>query len=226
MTRRWMIILVVAAGLVSLIRHAPLAWIAGWLPDGIGPVSGTYWTGQISNVPLLGDVAVDGQLGHVKLATATGEVTFRGDVRPDGVSDLILSMPVSRLPMSDKRLVGLSGRFSLRIDDAQIADGQCERATGQASTDVLVANRSRFDWSGPALSGPVDCIDGRLRVRLSGEDDGSRVSATVLTGMDGTYRSDINVTSSDPVAGNALALFGFTPDGSGGYTLSEQGRWR
>ncbi|GLQ19697.1 hypothetical protein GCM10007854_06520 [Algimonas porphyrae] len=226
MNRRLIILVVALAGVASLIQHAPLAWVDSALPDGFGPVTGTYWNGQIDDVPLLGDVSVDGRLGHVQLATAPGEVTFRGDVSPTGVTDLVLSMPIARLPISDARLSGLVGRVSLQIDEAVIEEGACVSAVGHASTDVLSANRATFDWYGPELAGPVDCIDGRLRVRLSGQEGGQNVSATILTGMDGTYRSDISVVTADPMAGNALALFGFGPDGQGGYSLSEQGRWR
>ncbi|MGB6229342.1 MAG: type II secretion system protein N, partial [Litorimonas sp.] len=143
-----------------------------------------------------------------------------------GVSDLVLGMPIARLPISDQRLAGLSGRLSLRVDEAVIEDGACLSASGSASTDVLAANRARFDWTGPELSGPVDCVDGRLRVRLSGQDAAQQVEATVLTGFDGMYRTDISVSTRDPMAGNVLTLFGFAQDRAGSYTLSEQGQWR
>lgn len=218
--------LAVLAGLASLIRYFPLSWAGTALPSGVGTYSGTIWNGQVSNVPLLGAVSVNGSLGGMQLQTPPGEVTFSGDVTPNGVTDLVLSMPIARLPMSDTRLEGLAGRMSLQIDEAVIKDGACVSATGRASSDVLAANRGRFQWAGPELSGPVDCIDGRLRVQLSGEDAGQAVAATITTGLDGIYRSEISVTTIDAAAGNVLTLFGFNPADAGRYTLSEQGRWR
>lgn len=224
--RRLLIILACLTGMASLVRHFPLSWAGSVLPDEVGSFSGTIWNGQVSQVPLLGAVQVKGTLGGARLMSASGDVTFSGDVSPGGVKDLILSMPVARLPISDARLAGLDGRVSLRIDEAKVEDGTCVSATGQASTDVLAINGSRFQWSGPSLSGPVDCIDGRLRVRLNGAEGSETVNATILTGLDGIYQTDISVQSRDPSAGNALVLFGFTPAADGQFTLSEQGRWR
>lgn len=224
--RAVLIALAILAGLIALVRSFPLAWVATALPDGVGTYSGTVWNGQISQIPLLGNVQVEGRLGGARLVSAPGHIRFSGDVSPNGVSDLVLSMPVAQLPTSDARLSGLAGRMSLRIDEAQIDDGACVSASGRASTDVLAANGARFGWAGPELSGPVDCVDGRLRVQLSGDGPDENVSATILTGLDGLYQSDISVTAPDPAAGNVLTLFGFNPAGAGRYSLSEQGRWR
>ncbi|MEM7730376.1 MAG: type II secretion system protein N [Pseudomonadota bacterium] len=224
--RRLLILVAILAGFASLVRHFPLAWAGNVLPDGIATLSGTIWNGQASGVPLLGDLKVEAGLGSASLSTPSGNVSFSADVAPGGVEDLVLSMPVSQLPTSDARLSGLSGRFSLRVDEAQIDDGACLSATGTASTDVLASNRDRFGWAGPALSGPVDCVGGRLRVRLSGSDGAQTVGVIITTGLDGVYQSDVTVDTTDPAAGNALALFGFSPTRDGAYRLAEQGRWR
>ena len=224
--RGWIILITVLAALVSLVRHFPLAWVGSFLPDGIGTYSGTIWNGQVSDVPLLGAVSVEGRLVGAKLGTAPGDVTFSGDVTPSSVSDLRLSLPIALLPISDDRLAGLGGRVSLRIDEAAIEKQTCAFARGTASTNVLSSNRARFQWAGPDLSGTVDCVEGRLRVRLSGEDDAQTVDATIVTGLDGVYQADITVTTRDPMAGNVLTLFGFSPNGEAGYSLAEQGRWR
>lgn len=216
----------VLVGLASLIRHFPLSWAGAALPAEIGTLSGTIWDGQVEGVPLLGTVAVKGGVGNLSFLTAPGDVTLSGKVSPTGIENLILSMPVARLPMSDARLSGLSGRISLQIAEAVIKDGACVSAVGTASTDILAANRARFDWIGPELSGPVDCEDGRLRVRLSGEAGTETVLATIITGLDGLYQSDVTVSTADPAAGNILTLFGFNPASNGDYRLSEQGRWR
>lgn len=221
-----LIVLAVFAGLFSLIRYFPLSWAGAALPGDVAELSGTVWDGQASEIPLLGSVSVKGGLGFVRLETPPGDVTLSGDVSPRGVKDFRLSMPVARLPMTDARLSGLSGRVSLQIDEARMDDGACVSASGSASTNVLAANQARFDWAGPSLSGPVDCIDGRLRVRLSGQSNAETVSATILTGLDGVYQTEISVETRDPAAENALVLFGFTRSNSGGFQLSEQGRWR
>lgn len=216
----------ILAGLTALIRHFPLSWAGAALPAEVGTLSGTIWDGQVENVPLLGTVAVKGGFGNLSFLTAPGDVTLSGKVSPTGIENLILSMPVAQLPMNDARLSGLSGRVSLRIKEAVIKDGVCVSATGTASTDILAANRARFDWAGPELSGPVDCTDGRLRVQLRGEAGTETVLATVITGLEGVYQSDVTVSTADPAAGNVLTLFGFNPAGNGDYRLSEQGRWR
>ena len=218
--------LIVLVGLGSLIRYFPLAWAGTALPDGVGTYSGTIWNGQVDNVPLLGVVSVNVSLKGAQLQTPSGEITFSGDVNPGRVKNLVLSMPIARLPMSDTRLTGLAGRMSLRIDEAVIENGACVSATGQASSDVLVANLTRFQWAGPTLSGPVDCLDGRLRVQLDGQDSSQVVSATIITGFDGVYSAQISVTTIDPAVGNVLTLFGFSPSDAGRYSLSEQRRWR
>lgn len=224
--RLFLIAFAILAGLASLIRYFPLSWAGAALPVEVGTLSGTIWDGQVEGVPLLGTVAVKGGFGNLNFLTAPGDVTLSGKVSPTGIENLVLSMPVAQLPMSDARLAGLSGRISLQVAEAIIKDGVCVSATGTASTDILAANRARFDWVGPELSGPVDCVDGRLQVRLSGDSGAETVTATVITGLDGLYQSDVTVTTTDPAAGNVLTLFGFNPSGKGDYRLSEQGRWR
>lgn len=223
-----LIIICVLAGLTSLVRYLPLSWVGAGanVPAEIGTLSGTIWDGQVEDVPLFGTVAVKGGFGNLSFLTAPGDVTLSGKVSSTGIENLILSMPIAQLPMSDARLSGLLGRISLRVTEAVIDDGVCVSADGTASTDVLAANRARFDWTGPELSGPVDCEDGRLRVQLSGQSGQETVSAVITTGLDGLYQSDVTVSTTDPVAGNILTLFGFNPTGNGDYRLSEQGRWR
>lgn len=228
--RFFLIVFAVLVGLASLIRHFPLTWVGALagdaLPAEVGALSGTIWDGQVGDVPLFGTVAVKGGFGDMSFLSAPGDVTLSGTVSRSGIENLVLSMPIARLPMSDARLSGLSGRISLRIAEAVIKDGACVSAIGTASTNILAANRARFDWAGPELSGPVDCDDGRLRVRLSGDAGTETVSATITTGLDGLYKSDVIVSTADPAAGNVLTLFGFNPAGNGDFRLLEQGRWR
>lgn len=221
-----LIITALIFGLASLVRHFPLAWAVSSLPPSIGIPSGTIWNGGMANVPLLQTVSVQGGPGHVTLKTPPGEVTLSGRVGLNRVDDLIVSMPVSQLPMSDTRLSGLSGQLSLRIDEAIIEKAACVSASGQASTNLLAVNEATFDWAGPVLSGPVDCTEGRLRVRLSGQSGVETVQAEIRTGLDGVYQAELTVVTSDPSAANALTLFGFNPTGNSSYRLLEQGRWR
>ncbi len=211
---------------VGLVAGLPLAWVAAPLPDIGARYSGTWWNGQARGVPLLGQLSVNGGLTGVRLATRSGDVTFQGSLSPRSISDLALAMPIDRLPTTDARLAGLAGQFSLRIDNAKFSSAGCDSAQGTASTDVLAVNAARFSWKGPMLSGPVDCIDGRLRVQLSGEGNGTTVASVTTTGMDGLYQTDTTVSTADPAAGNALVLFGFARSGASEFTLSEQGRWQ
>jgi hypothetical protein len=226
MMRRLFIGVALLAGLLALIRFFPLSWAAKPVPLATTTYTGTIWNGHVQDVPLLGSVSVKSSLSGIRLQTPSGDIQFSGTVTPTRVKDLILSMPVAQLPTTDARLAGLAGRLSLRIDEGQFADGACETATGQASTDVLAVNRRQFGWAGPTLSGPVDCIDGRLRVRLNGENGSDKITAEVQTGLDGIYQSNISVETRDVAAENALTLFGFQLESGGLYRLIEQGRWR
>lgn len=218
--------LIVLTAIVALVRNFPLSWAAGFLPQSVGTYSGTYWDGQVRDVPLLGQVAIQGGLSGLTIDTGPGDVTLKADVMSDGATDLILSMPIAAIPTSDNRLSGLDGRISMRLDEIVIDEQTCVRATGQVSTDVLQLNQSAFGWAGPNLSGPVDCEDGRVRVELSGDDENQQIDMTLLTGLDGQYLSTVTVRTSDPSASNVLAIFGFVQDAPGKFTLNEQGRWR
>ena len=226
MRKRTGVLLGLLGAAVGLVAGLPLSWVAAPVPDIGARYSGTWWNGQASGVPLLGQVSVDGGLTSVGLATPPGDVTLMAQLGPRSLNDLALAMPIDRLPTSDARLAGLAGQFSLRIDAARYSGAGCESAEGTASTNVLAVNGARFSWEGPVLSGPVDCVDGRLRVQLSGEDGGTTVRSVTTTGVDGLYQTDTTVTTADPAAGNALVLFGFTRSGAREFTLSEQGRWQ
>ena len=225
--RRWLVLIAGLAGLASLIAHLPLCWVLpGALAQQGVTASGTVWNGQLGGVPLVGSLSVGTTLSGVRLLSAPGPVTLRARIKPGAVSDAALSMPIAALPLQDARLAGLAGRVSLRIDAAEFDGDACLSASGTAASDVLRSNAPRLGWAGPELAGPIDCVDGRVRVRLSGEDAGTTVDALTTTGADGLYQSDITVRSADPAAGNALVLCGFTPAGANEYRLSEQGRWR
>ncbi len=224
--RRWLIILAVLAGLFSAVRHLPLAWVAGALPANVGTATGTIWNGQLLQVPLLGRLSVKTGLGHVDVITPGGATTLAARLAPGRVENLALSLPLALLPIQDQRLQGVAGRVSLRLDEARYSGQQCESAMGTAATNVLAVNAATLGWTGPDLSGPVDCVEGQVRVRLSGADNMASVEATVLIGGDGVYQSDITATVSDPNAEAVLGLFGFSAVGANEYRLSEQGRWR
>ena len=226
--RRWLVVLALVVGLVALLRSFPLAWAFPGAAAFLGTPSGTIWNGQITGVPLLGQVSVSTRPSGVRLDTPRAPATrqFSAVVRPGLLRDARLLMPVADLPVQDARLAGLRGTLGLDMAEARWDGNGCLEAQGTARTDVLAANGAQFGWSGPPLSGPVDCVEGRLRVRLSGEGDGAAVQASVVTGVDGVYRSEVTVRSDDSAAGNALALFGFARAAPGEYRLSEQGRWR
>ena len=217
------------AALLSLLRHFPLAWAMAAVPADVGTPSGTIWKGQLSDVPLFGQLTLSTHPTGVRLSAAADTDIprkFTAYLRPGRAHDVSLILPVAALPDPTARLSALRGTVGLRVTEARWNDAGCTRADGTASTDVLAANAAQLGWAGPTLQGPVDCVEGRVRVRLSGEGDGATVAAEVLSGLDGVYRSEITVRAADPAAGNALVLYGFSPAGSGEYRLSEQGRWR
>ena len=223
MKKRWILAgLLAAAG--SVVANLPLSWIP--LPPDAGTPSGTVWNGQLSDVPVFGQVGVATKLGAVELATAPGDAALRGTVGPSKAQDLIVSVPLAAVPMNDARLANLGGVINLSISEARYGEEGCESATGRAMTNVLVANARQLGWAGPELAGPVDCVDGRLRVSLSGRNADGEIEAVTTTGVDGTYQTEITARTPDPAAGNALVLYGFSRAGEGEYRLAEQGRWR
>lgn len=228
MTRGIWIAAIIIAGLFALLRYFPLAWAASFAPDNNATYSGTIWNGQISGLPLVDRMNVKTTLSGVALESgaAAGATHVRAIVSPSRARDLVAAMPISAIPTTDGRLKGLSGQLSLRLDEIVGAGDACTRASGRASTNVLESNRAQFDWTGPLLSGPVDCDDGKLRVRLNGVDDSQSIAVTILTGFSGQYEANVEVQTPDPMAANVMTLFGFSEQGQNRFNLSEQGRWR
>ena len=224
--RRGLILIGVIAALLSAVRHFPLVWAMGAAPAGLGTPSGTIWNGQLADVPLFDRLSVKAGLGHVTVETPPAPTSFTTQLSPGQVKDLALSLPFAAMPIQDQRLQGVRGRVSLRIDQARFSDLQCEMADGTAATNVLAMNAQTLGWSGPDLSGPVDCVEGQVRVRLTGADSAAEVDATVLIGADGVYQTDILARVSQPGAGAVLGMFGFSSVSANEFRLSEQGRWR
>ena len=75
------------------------------------------------------------------------------------------------------------------------------------------------------LSGPLRCEDDDIIAELSGAENGQTIQAILRLKIDGAYRVDFSVRTSQPEAGIVLPLYGFEKRG-GEFYLTEQGKWR
>lgn len=227
----------VVGGIIGLLSQIPLSWVASsaikQMNVPVSPVvSGTLWDGQISNLPVLGQMNV--QIRPLKFITAGSPAKFDGrgpgmSISGEGglsyIKDLKLETNLNVIPFNDGRLRGLSGNIRIDVDEAEFVPDACRLLKGRVNTNVLAANKSRLNWVGPLLSGPMRCENGSLVATVSGKDNMTDVSALVTIAPDGTYDANLTVNSRDPNAALVLPLYGFQQKGDG-FNLIERGRWR
>ena len=222
------------SGAAALIVCMPLRWAASWvLPDNVitlAPdlqITGTVWRGTVSGVPLLGtaNVKTSPFARRVEFEAGEGRNFISGLLTPSEVSDLDFRMDFSTIPFTDGRLRGLRGDFTAQISEMKIADNACVSAAGSAKTDVLQRNGGTVQWTGPELSGPIQCEEGSLIVNMSGQDAQQKILAIIKLNPNGTYRAEVDVRTARPEADAVLPLFGFSRSGQS-FVLTEQGKWR
>lgn len=233
MTLRLVIVASVLAALGSLIAYAPASWIAArfaQLPkDAI--VSGTLWRGQVSGLkglaPVNFETSLSGALlGHSFFTISSIRPDFKivGGVGFGRAENVVINAQVSALASSDKRLVNLAGQFDLTLDELRFG-AACIAATGRVQSDVLQRNERLWRWRGPLLEGPIECVDGRLRVILFGEDATQSAQIVIEISGDGSYTQRAQVVTQNRVAQSLLGLYGFQQD-QGAYKLLQVGRWQ
>jgi len=235
MRKRIVVPIVVLSGLLSALIHCPLAWVAPhFLPEGLGSdvqFSGTIWNGTVDGLDYLGSanfevdvpLLIKGDL-PLKFQTTSTIMQISGQASRSQVQDLNFSGQLGKLPTTDGRLKDLQGQVNINVSNMSF-DGACQVATGQADTDFLTRNFSRWQWRGPLLSGPISCDGADLIVSLSGLESGQTIKANLRIVFDGSYRADISVRTSQPEAGVVLPLYGFE-ERNGEFHLTEQGKWR
>ncbi len=222
------------SGTAALLACFPLQWAASWvLPDTIDTLApdldmhGTIWRGTVTGLPVFQTVNANSSLFARRLAfdAGTGRNFAAGVLSPAGIRDLDFRLDFSTVPFTDGRLRGLRGELDAQISEMIIEDQACASATGTARTDVLQRNAGTVQWTGPELSGPIQCEDGALIVNMAGQDAQQQISAVVKIMPNGLYRAEVDVRTARPEADAVLPLFGFTRSGQS-FVLTEQGKWR
>lgn len=220
--------------LIASISFFPLSWLGHAFINPRVPYSlayqGTVWNGTLSGIPNIAPVTF--QTSPVKALTGQDALSFQsrspqlefaGRLGIKHLEEFTLQGHASYLGVIDGRLGNLSGIFAMNITEAHFNAG-CERATGSTTSDILAQNAHIWYWQGPSLSGPVTCEDGALSLTLSGKDPSTDVNAHIAIRLDGTYRIQIDLASTDPRTDAVLPLYGFQKTQTG-YRLSEAGKW-
>jgi len=235
---------IISGGVIALLMFLPLKWVGPHIVPATMTTSkiqytGTIWKGQISGLTDLDQVTYT--LKPLNVLFANLPLTFlavdkglnvRGKAGRSRAKDILFKINISDLPLPDPRLRGLAGLATARIDTVVWdKSGSCEDIKGTAQSNVLTQNRSLFNWSGPVISGPISCgANGAYVFSLSGRDNTQIIEARISISAQGSYSSDITVTTQDQNASMALPLFGFeekqaTIEGRQ-FVLIEQGRWQ
>ena len=235
MSKRYLVLAVLMGALFALILKLPLGWVAPpFMPKEAGKnlrYSGTVWNGQISGIDYFGraqfklspKALLKGAL-PMSFKTSSPAMSVSGEASPRKIKDLRFLGQLAQLPTRDGRLKGLAGQVNFTISQMDFGRS-CKAASGRANTDFLARNRARWQWAGPALSGPISCEGGDLIVNLAGTEDDQTIRADLRLSPNGSYSADISVITRKPEAGVVLPLYGFTTV-NGEFRLTERGQWR
>ena len=235
MRKRYIVLAVIGAA-IAVISQLPLKWVAPYfMPSGMGQdisYSGTVWNGQVHGLEYIGTAnfqmkpkaLITGGL-PLTFSTQSPVMSISGQASQNRVKDMRFSGTLAKLPTRDGRLKELAGQVDIIVQDLELNKTGCTTASGQASTDFLAMNQSRWQWRGPKLSGPVSCEDGDLIVKLSGQENRQTIRTDLRLDKDGSYAANITVQTDQPEAGVVLPLYGFEAV-NGDYKLTEQGQWR
>lgn len=206
--------LVASTPLVFLLRQAGLER-AGLQSEAVtgGLLGGELRAASFRGMPL-GDVKLRVSFpallrrDYRMIATSTrlgGAVLWLGRVR--GVQAVNIAVPLSELGLS----LPLNGMVHLENVGVVFKDGTCANAVGKVRIDQLSANLGAEQWSGPELSGPLQCKDGEAYVRAAGSQGGADLAVEVRLGKDGVLRVRSTISGSDPVTEGALRALQFQP---------------
>lgn len=221
--------------LITGLANFPLSWIGNSvLPDTLKPrpfFLGTLWKGQIANIQGINPVNTSTDLRKIlrseppiTFESESPFLRFSGSAKLNGSITAQANGNITGLSVFDSRFQSLAGTYDLSLDDIIIRD-ICRSGAGRFNTDILSQNFSRWQWTGPVLSGPISCTDGYITADLSGSDAMQTITAKLRVEIEGQYRASAKVVTSDPRAEFVLTLFGFEKT-SQGYSLAEAGAWR
>ena len=231
MTRKHLVAVIVALGMLALIIVMPLRTIVGG--DGVvaRKVDGIIWDGSIRDLRVgrlvLGDVNARLHLLPLLLARAqvslsrgdapfapglTGSVTRR--IGGFSIDNLKVTLPVASLfaplPVDSIELQDFSARF--------IA-GRCADAGGNARLTVA-SGISGLDLSNGLLGKPR-CDRGQLLIPLLSQSAMEHVDLRISA--DGVYTASIYLEGARAEQAAAIALVGFRPV-AGGFRMVRKGR--
>ena len=223
--------------LIALIVFLPMRAVLGWV--GVGDeglvarrVSGTIWGATLTDTRF-GDLALGNlhaRLSPLPLLVGRATIVFAG---PESVSarPLTGSASVSRHGFGVDHMTATvaTGRLfapvpvsALDLDDVSVRfrDGQCETAEGRVRATLA------GDVGGIALpqsvSGTARCDGTALLLPLASQA-GTESIALRIEGA-GTYRAELSLRPSDPLAVQKLEQAGFVR-GPNGYKLAIEGRF-
>lgn len=221
--------------MLAALTQLPFAWVGPHLMrDGMGPnvrYSGTVWVGQITGIDYVGTAQFKISIKHLasgklplSFSTSSPVMTLSGGASHKRIEGLKFYGQLAGLPTNDGRLKELAGDVNIDVSELEF-NNECILATGKVDTDFLTKNQARWQWRGPFLSGPLRCDEGDLIVQLSGSENGQIIQANLRIKVNGAYRADFSVRTSQQEAGVILPLYGFE-NRNGVFHLTEQGKWR
>lgn len=240
---RRFIVLAALWAFICLVIFMPARWMTGFIPAEAraqivpGSVAGSIWNGQAAAflpktkwpVTLSYKLSPLGAiLGRpfTKLVFFGDGLSGAGHVGLKGAKDIKTEFQLGQLPVTDPRLAGVSGDVFITLESLKYGKG-CEAASGQARTNILTANKTRWQgWSGPILSGPISCEDGTLKARLSGRDKDIDVTVDLHLFAEGRYDMDMQLQPQidlPPELTFVLSAVGFESQSNGTMRLREQG---
>ena len=223
--------------LIALIVFMPMRAVLGWV--GVGDeglvarrVSGTIWGATLTDTRFgdLGLGNLHARLSPLPLLVGRATIVFAG---PESVyaKPLQGSASVSRHGFGVDHMTATvaTGRLfapvpvsALDLDDVSVRfrDGQCETAEGRVRATLA------GDVGGIALpqsvSGTARCDGTALLLPLASQS-GTESIALRIEGA-GTYRAELSLRPSDPLAVQKLEQAGFV-NGPNGYRLAIEGRF-
>lgn len=225
----------IVTALITSLCHLPLSWVGNSIiPNTLEPKPvflGTLWKGQITNIEGLNpvDTAFDVRQifrggAPVSFESQSPFLRFFGSASLKGAVSVQAKGDVPGLKVFDPRFRSLNGSYDLSLKDFIVRES-CLSGSGEFTTNILRENFAAWQWKGPILSGPILCEDGQVIAALSGRDADQDISVNLQLDIDGQYRANAIVKTSNPQAGFVLPLFGFEKTAQG-YSLSEAGAWR
>ena len=234
---RWFILggLTIVIAVVAAIIMLPAAYVMKRVSANdemiqYAAADGTIWDGEVQNIRYgiqeIGDAQINSSWLSLLTARLSSDIRLTGtglNGRAQITEGLGGGTTIKNLRVlgSTEDLVNiapeirdLAGEFTLDVREARLTEEDCKAAQGTVWTDILTKMERRYRWTGPELSGPVTCENGRFILMLGGQNSaGENVSAKLEIGMDGFGSFTADVTTPIRETSQALTLLGFASQG-------------